>query len=52
LLAQGLAPFDATSCGAFLLGASADTALELLKERMLLSRDVIGVIERTVEGLL
>jgi NAD(P)H-hydrate epimerase len=50
LLAQGLAPFDAAACGAYLLGASADTALELLKERMLLSRDVIGAIERTIEG--
>lgn len=50
LLAQGLSPFDAASCGAFLLGASADTALELLKERMLLSRDVIGAIEQTIEG--
>jgi NAD(P)H-hydrate epimerase len=51
LLAQGLSPFDAASCGAYLLGASADTALELLKERMLLSRDVIGAIEQTIEGL-
>lgn len=51
LLAQGLAPFDAASCGAFLLGSSADTALELLKERMLLARDVIGAIEQTIEDL-
>lgn len=50
LLAQGLSPFDAASCGAFLLGTSADTALELLRERMLLSRDVIDAIEQTVEG--
>ena len=48
--AQGLAPFDAASCGAFLLGSSADTALDLLKERMLLARDVIGAIEQTVES--
>ena len=51
LLAQGLSSFDAASCGAFLLGASADVALELLKERMLLARDVIGAIEQTIEGL-
>ena len=50
LLAQGMAPFDAASCGAYLLGASADTALELLKERMLLARDVIGAIEQTIEN--
>jgi NAD(P)H-hydrate epimerase len=52
LLAQGLSPLDAASCGAYLLGASADVALELLKERMLLARDVIGAIEQTVEGLI
>ena len=51
LLAQGLAPFDAASCGAFLLGSSADTALELLKERMLLARDVIDAIELMIENL-
>ncbi len=48
LLAQGLAPFDAASCGAFLLGSSADTALDLLKERMLLTRDVIDAVEQTI----
>ncbi|MEA4913144.1 MAG: NAD(P)H-hydrate dehydratase [Christensenella sp.] len=51
LLAQGFAPLDAASCGAYLLGASADTALDLLKERMLIARDVIGVIEQTIERL-
>ena len=49
LLAQGLSPLDAASCGAYLLGASADVALHLLKERMLLARDVIGAIEQTIE---
>jgi len=49
LLAQGLSVFDAASAGAFLLGASADTALELLRERMLLARDVIGMVEQTIE---
>ena len=51
LLAQGLSAFDAASVGAFLLGASADVALELLKERALIARDVIEVVERTIEGL-
>jgi len=50
LLAQGLLPLDAASCGAYLLGASADTALDLLKERMLMARDVVGAIEQTIEG--
>ncbi|MEN6594612.1 MAG: NAD(P)H-hydrate dehydratase [Clostridiaceae bacterium] len=50
LLAQGLQAFDAASAGAFLLGASADTALELLRERALIARDVIEVVERTVNG--
>lgn len=44
LLAQGLKPFDAASVGAFLLGASADKALELLKNRMLTACDVIDAI--------
>ena len=52
LLAQGILPLDAASCGAYLLGTSADVALDLLKERMLLARDVIGAVEQTIEGLL
>ena len=51
LLAQGLCSFDAASAGAFLLGVSADTALELLKERMLLARDVIDAVERTIQNI-
>lgn len=51
LLAQGLGALDAACSGAFLLGAAADAALELLRERMLLSRDVIGVVEQTIERL-
>ncbi len=51
LLAQGLSPFDAAGCGAYLLGESADVALELLKERMLLARDVIDAIDRTIQDL-
>lgn len=48
LLAQGLGAFDAASAGAYLLGASADAALDLLRERMLLARDVIGAVEQTI----
>jgi len=48
LLAQGLCAFDAACVGAFLLGASADTALELLNTRMLMARDVIDAVERTM----
>ncbi len=51
LLAQGMPAFDAASCGAFLLGASADMALELLKERMLLARDVIDALKQTIEQM-
>lgn len=51
LLAQGLSAFAAACCGAFLLGASADTALNLLQERMLLARDVISAVEQTIEGI-
>ncbi len=50
LLAQGLCAFDAASAGAYLLGTSADTAMELLRERMLLARDVIDVVEQTIRG--
>ncbi len=48
LLAQGLNAFDAACCGSYLLGASADMALTLLKERMLLAGDVVDAIERTI----
>lgn len=51
LLAQGLGAFDAATAGAFLLGASAETALQLLNERMLIARDVIGAIEDTVSSI-
>lgn len=44
LLAQGLAPFDAASAGAFLLGVSADKALDILKTRMLAAGDVIDAL--------
>lgn len=50
MLSQGLKPYDAASAGAYLLGASADAALELLGTRMLMARDVIEVVEKTIEG--
>lgn len=51
LLAQGLLPYDAACAGAFLLGASADTAMELLQERMLIARDVIDAVEQTIRRI-
>ncbi len=50
LLAQGLTALDAASAGAFLLGASADTALELLNTRMLMARDVIDAVQKTISS--
>lgn len=50
LLAQGLAPFDAACLGAYLLGLSADRALELLGSRMLLARDVINAVQDTISS--
>lgn len=44
LLAQGLSAFDAACAGAYLLGASADRAIALLAERMLLASDVINMV--------
>lgn len=49
LLAQGLEPFDAACAAAYLLGASANEAMGLLSERMLMARDVIGAVEATLE---
>lgn len=51
LLAQGLGALDAATAGAYLLGASAETALEVLNERMLIARDVIGAIEDTISTI-
>ncbi len=52
LLCQGLAPVDAVCAGAYLLGASADEAMALLRERMLLARDVIEAVEITLDKLI
>ena len=48
LLAQGLAPFDAACAGAYLLGLSADAALRLLGNRMLMAGDVIDAVRGTL----
>ena len=45
MLAQGLKPFDAARAGAYLLGTSADRAMRLLNERMLLASDVIDMVQ-------
>lgn len=44
LLAQKLPPYEAARVGAYLLGSSADEALLLLQNRLLLPTDVIGAI--------
>ncbi|MDO4564560.1 MAG: NAD(P)H-hydrate dehydratase [Clostridia bacterium] len=45
LAAQGLSPLQAACTGSYLLGISADRAMELLKTRILLASDVIEAIE-------
>ena len=50
LLGQGLKPYDAACAGAYILGASADRAMDILRERMLMSRDVAAAIEDTLKG--
>ncbi len=51
MLSQGLDTFNAACAAAYILGASADDAVKLLKERMLLSRDVVGSIEQTLKEM-
>lgn len=51
LLGQGLPPFEAACAGSYILGASAEEALELLQERALLARDVICALEHTLAML-
>ena len=48
MLGQKLSPFDAACAGAYLLGASADEAVSVLNERMLMARDVIDMIDKTL----
>ncbi len=51
LLGQGLRPYEAACAGAYILGASADRAMDILRERMLMSRDVTAAIADTLKGL-
>ncbi|MEG2217572.1 MAG: NAD(P)H-hydrate dehydratase, partial [Clostridia bacterium] len=51
LLAQGLSSFDAACTGAYLLGLSADQALMILGNRMLMASDVVGAVEMTLGQL-
>lgn len=51
LLSQGLYPIDAACAGAYLLGTSAENALSLLGERMLMAGDVLGVVKMTLDTL-
>lgn len=50
MIGQKLSQFSAACVGAYLLGASADEALLLLGERMLMARDVIDVIQSTINN--
>ncbi|MBQ2661254.1 MAG: NAD(P)H-hydrate dehydratase [Clostridia bacterium] len=49
MMGQKLSPFDAACAGAFILGTSADVAFDILKERMMLARDVTEAIEETLK---
>ncbi|MBS6323333.1 MAG: hypothetical protein KH409_05055 [Clostridium sp.] len=51
MLSQGLDTFGAACAGAYTLGASAEEAMALLKERMLMARDVTDAVEQTVNKL-
>ena len=50
LLCQGLKPIYAAAAASYLLGASADEAVRLLGERLLLARDVWGCIPAAILG--
>ncbi len=44
MLAQGAEPFDAASIGAYLLGVSAEHAMELLRERFICAGDITDIV--------
>ena len=50
LLAQRVLPFQAACAAAFLLGASADLAYEILGTRMLVASDVIDAISQEIRA--
>lgn len=49
MMGQKLSPFDAACSGAYILGASAENAFDILKERMIMARDVTAAIEETLK---
>lgn len=49
MLGQKLSPFDALCAGSYILGASAENAFDILKERMMMARDVTEAIEETLK---
>ena len=49
LLAQGLGAFDAASCGAYLLGVSAQKAVELLNERFVCASDLTQALSMLLD---
>jgi len=51
MLAQGLSPQNAACAGAYLLGATADDAYQVLGNRMLLAGDLIDVVQSTITRL-
>lgn len=51
LLAQGVPAFSAACAGAYLLGATADTALRLLGSRMLMSGDLLDAVRETISEI-
>ncbi len=51
MLSQKLDAFNAACAAAYILGASADEAVVLLKERMLMARDVTDAVKLTVSKL-
>lgn len=50
LMGQGLTPYDSACAGAYILGAAADRAMDILRERMLMSRDVVDAVKNTLES--
>ena len=50
MLGQKLAPFEAACAASYLLGASADAALDVLRERMLMARDVTEMVKWTLQN--
>lgn len=51
MLGQKPDPFKAACCAAYILGASADEALGILKTRALMARDVISAVKLTINNI-